>query len=299
MSAEPSPARRFTRTADAAADDVIDAYSTSFGWATRLLGRRHRAHVRSIYALVRVADEIVDGTAAGFGLGPEAQAETLDRYEAETRRAMASGFSTDLVIHSFARTARQAGIDTTLTGPFFESMRADLSGSPADAGERDRYVYGSAEVVGLMCLRVFLREETPSPAERARLEVGARRLGAAFQNVNFLRDLAADSEDLGRNYLSDRGVLTVEEHQAWVRTIAEQLDAAAAVIPLLPRDCRAAVTAAHLFFAELLRRLAATPTHELRRRRIRVPDPVKLRLLAQALAPTGPALRPTPTRSTR
>lgn len=274
---------RYTGAARAAADEVIDAYSTSFGWATRLLGRRHRDHIRSIYALVRVADEIVDGTAAAFGLDVAAQARMLESYREQTHRAMARGCSTDLVIHAFARTAVEAGIDTDLTGPFFDSMRADLHGSPADEDERARYVYGSAEVVGLMCLRVFLRRADPAPEELARLEHGAQQLGAAFQHVNFLRDLAADAEELGRNYLSEAGRLTEAEHRVWVETIAGELADAAAVIPLLPRDCRAAVTAAHLFFTELLDRLAATPTDQLRRRRVRVPNPVKIRLLGRAL----------------
>lgn len=293
-----SPSMRYTRAARAAAAEIIGTYSTSFGWATGLLGRRHRGHIRSIYALVRIADEIVDGTATEFGLDAEAQAQALEDYREQTHRAMAAGYSTDLVIHAFARTAAAAGIDTSLTGPFFDSMRADLHGSPGDDQQRAQYVYGSAEVVGLMCLRVFLREEQLPAGEVQELEEGARQLGAAFQNVNFLRDLAADAEQLGRNYLSDSAALTEAEHRAWVQIIGTQLDAAAAVIPSLPRDCRAAVAAAHLFFAELLTRLEATPTEELRRRRIRVPNPVKVRLISRALTGNAGALQRNPSPTT-
>src|SRR6478735_9980406 len=115
----------FTATANRAANEVIDSYSTSFGKATRLLGVRHRQHVRDIYALVRVADEIVDGVAAQAGLTADEQRDALDRFEDETHRAMALGYSADVVVHAFALTARECGIGQELTRPFFASMRMD------------------------------------------------------------------------------------------------------------------------------------------------------------------------------
>jgi phytoene synthase len=276
----------FTATANRAANEVIDSYSTSFGKATRLLGPRHRQHVRAIYALVRVADEIVDGVAAQAGLTPAEQRAALDRFEEETVRAMGLGYSADVVVHAFARTAKECGIGTDLTEPFFASMRMDLDAA-GDArvamtkDEHDRYVYGSAAVVGLMCLRVFVRSETHTTEESAALELGARRLGEAFQDINFLRDLAAD-DDLGRSYLSATGELTEAAKTEWVAQTRSALADAAAVFGLLPRDARGAVRCAHDLFSELVDRIEATPAADLYSRRVRVPDAQKAVLAARA-----------------
>lgn len=281
-------ATRYGQVAERAADAVIRSYSTSFGAATRLLGPRHRRHVRTIYAMVRVADELVDGVAAESGLDPDQQCAALDRFVDEVHEAMRSGCSGDLIAHAFAITAREAGIGEDLTVPFFASMRADLPAAqhtgPAryDAQRHEQYVYGSAEVVGLMCLRVFLRHEAPDAQRRHALEHGARQLGAAFQNVNFLRDLADDSQRLGRSYLGTAERITDDDRDRWVATIRGQLEQAAAVIPLLPRDARTAVRSAHHLFAALTDRIAGTPVAELYRRRVRVADPVKLALIARA-----------------
>lgn len=118
----------FTRTAERAANQVIAAYSTSFGLACRLLGRRHRQHVRNIYALVRVADELVDGVTAEAGLSYQEQCDALAHFIDETHRAVKLGYSSDLIIHAFAQTARAARIDESLIDPFFDSMRTDLGG---------------------------------------------------------------------------------------------------------------------------------------------------------------------------
>lgn len=283
--------RRFSRTAEIATSDVIRTYSTSFGLATRLLGRRHRQHVRNIYAMVRIADEIVDGVAAEAGLDAGAQAAALDSYIAETHRSMRTGYSSDLILHAFARTARECGIGEELTRPFFDSMRADIAGDSGftayDADAHAAYVYGSAEVVGLMCLRVFLRDATRTPAELEILERGARRLGAAFQNVNFLRDLADDTDRLQRGYLGGSARLTDADRDAWVDTVHRQLADARAAIPLLPKDARAAVRSALALFAALTRKVARTPAAELYRRRVRVPDPIKALLAARAVIVTS------------
>jgi len=286
---EVSSLDRFTRAAEATSADVITAYSSSFGLATRLLGTRHRRHVRNVYAMVRVADEIVDGVAAEAGLDAEGQRAALSSYVDETHRALRDGYSTNLVLHAFARTARASGIGEDLTRPFFESMAADIaadSGSDAlvayDAGAHERYVYGSAEVVGLMCLRIFLRAESRTEQELAALEHGARQLGAAFQNVNFLRDLADDTTRLHRGYLAGERRLTDADRDRWVATVRAQLADARAVMPLLPRDCRSAVRSAHDLFAALADRVATTPTAELYRRRVRVPDALKIWLAVRA-----------------
>ena len=280
----------YTRAAGRAASQVIAAYSTSFGAATRLLGARHRRHVRNVYALVRVADEIVDGVCQEAGLAPAEQEEALGRLVDETHRAVHTGFSSDLVDHAFANTAREAGIGRDLIDPFFASMRSDLRGEagPVRLDERahDAYVHGSAEVVGLMCLAVFVRGQAPAPETRARLERGAARLGAAFQDVNFLRDLADDTGRLGRSYLGTAPRLTDADRDRIVLRIRGQLAEADAVVGLLPADARAAVRSAAGLFAALTDAVARVPVDELYRRRVRVPDARKAAIVARALART-------------
>jgi phytoene/squalene synthetase len=274
---QPTGLALYDRTATDAAATVIAHYSTSFALACRLLGPRPRPHVRNVYALVRVADEVVDGPAAAAGLSPEAAAAVLDDLERETLSAIERGFSANLVVHAFARTARECGIDARLVSPFFASMRTDLTATRHDAASHDDYVYGSAEVVGLMCLQVFVNAGMPRPVEPARdIADGARRLGAAFQDVNFLRDLDHDASALGRDYLGlDAGATRAQV----LARIDGDLAAAATVIPMLPPDCRRAVTVAHDLFAELSARLRSDGGGTAR---VRVPDPVKARLAARA-----------------
>ncbi len=279
----------YDRVAEETSSVIIRRYSTSFGLASRLLGPGVRQHVENIYALVRIADEIVDGAAEDAGLDAAGAGRVLDELERETERAMAEGFSANLVVHAFALTAREVSFGSELTAPFFESMRADLSQKVHDQASFERYVYGSAEVVGLMCLRAFLLGENVT--DHARLETGARALGAAFQKVNFLRDLSADFETLGRSYFPDVAVDSFDE--ATKVRLLDDIDAdlavSAAVVPDLPRSSRRAVALAQSLFAELSVRLRVTPAAELIHTRVRVPNPVKARLaLAAAMgARTG------------
>lgn len=278
MSHEPTGLALYDKTAQDAAAAVIAAYSTSFGLATRLLGPRPRPHVRNIYALVRIADEIVDGPAAAAGLDPTAERAVLDELETESHAAIDRGFSSNLIVHAFARTARECGIGEPLIGPFFASMRTDLLTARHDAASHDDYVYGSAEVVGLMCLQVFVNAGAPHPVDPdPALVDGARRLGAAFQDVNFLRDQHHDEDALGRDYLGLDGGLSSRTDV--LDRIDADLAAAAAVIPRLPADSRRAVTAAHDLFASLSMRLRRDEAPE---DRVRVPDAVKATLAARA-----------------
>lgn len=274
----------YDRTATDAAAAVISAYSTSFGLASRLLGARPRPHVRNVYALVRVADEVVDGPAEAAGLTSVEAREVLDELESETLRAIGRGFSTNLIVHAFARTARECGIDENLVRPFFASMRTDIDTATHDDASHDTYVYGSAEVVGLMCLQVFVNAGAQHPiAPAPELVDGARRLGAAFQDVNFLRDAEHDEAALGRDYLGVRG----GEHtrEAVLDRIDADLAAAARTIPALPADCRRAVTAAHDLFAALSARLRRSDGTE---GRVRVPDAVKAGIAARAAIGAAP-----------
>lgn len=279
----------YTRAAEASSNQVIKAYSTSFGFAVSLLGSTCRQAVRNIYALVRVADEIVDGAAADArALGSEVDPATqLDQLEAEVYAALANGFSTNLVVHAFALSANEIGFGRELIEPFFYSMRQDLTSTQHDEASFKRYVYGSAEVVGLMCLGAFLKysKATYSAEEKLQLVAGARALGSAFQKVNFLRDLAADFKALGRSYFPNVTVanFTEAEKTRLVDDINAELAISAKTISLLPGNCRAAVAAAQLLFADLNHRIDATPAAELIERRISVPNWRKIGLLFQAI----------------
>ena len=272
----------YDRVAEETASIVIRRYSTSFQLASRLLAPGVRQHVENIYALVRVADEIVDGPAIEAGLDAVGAARALNELERETEEAMEHGFSANLVVHAFALTAREAGFGAELTAPFFQSMRTDLSATEHDQASFDAYVYGSAEVVGLMCLRAFLRERTLTAVELDRMETGARALGAAFQKVNFLRDLAADFETLGRSYCPGVRVdsFTEADKDRLLDDIDADLRVSAATIPALPAGSRRAVALAQGLFTELAARLRATPASQLITARVRVPNPIKLRIAA-------------------
>ena len=272
----------YDQVAQETASIVIRRYSTSFGLASKLLGPAVRQHVENIYALVRVADEIVDGSGEAAGLDVLATGQTLNALEAETELAIETGFSANLVVHAFALTARATGFGAELTAPFFESMRMDLTETEHDQESFERYVYGSAEVVGLMCLRAFLKDETVD--DEAALVTGARALGAAFQKVNFLRDLKADFDALGRSYFPGVRVdaFTEADKLRLLDDIDADLAVSAAVLPQLPSSSRRAVALAQSLFAELSRRLRATPASTLRTARVRVPNPVKARLALAA-----------------
>jgi phytoene/squalene synthetase len=248
--------------------------------------------VQNIYALVRVADEIVDGAAAG-ALGPNSRIEAgsqLNNLEQETYKAMNLGFSTNLVVHAFATTASQTGITRKIVEPFFYSMRLDLQKTKYDQKAFNTYVYGSAEVIGLMCLQAFMQEKNFAPSEQETLRKGAQALGAAFQKVNFLRDLAADFEQLGRSYFPDVNVSTFNEEtkKRLVADINNDLAHSARTIPLLPKSSRRAVVAAQFLFTALNKKIEKTPAEQLIRARIRVNDLHKLFILLKAMIGVTP-----------
>jgi phytoene synthase len=274
----------YDRSARRGSAQVISYYSTSFGLASRLCSRAVRAHVADIYALVRIADELVDGPAEEAGLVPAQRRQLLDALEAETERAVACGYSSNLVVHAFAQTARATGFGVELTRPFFASMRRDLDPVDFDDEELRTYVYGSAEVVGLMCLRAFSEGLLADAARDERWQRGARHLGAAFQKINFLRDLADDYESLGRRYFPgiDPAHLSEADKNRLLDDIDRDLEIAGAVIAELPSGCRRAVAAAHALFSALSARLRRTPASELLAARVSVPTTRKLLLLLQA-----------------
>jgi phytoene/squalene synthetase len=282
----------YTEAAHRASREVIYSYSTSFGAATKLLPKGLRHHIENIYAMVRVADEIVDGSAQQAAIDASSidPAQELDAFEAETYRAMERGFSTNLILHSFGVTAKAVGIGKDIVEPFFFSMRQDLTESEHDQASFEKYVYGSAEVVGLMCLAAFVQGESYTKEEKVRLVKGARALGSAFQKVNFLRDLAADFKRLGRSYFPGVNVNNFDEDtkNRLVQDIEQDLEQSAMSLPLLPRSSRVAVTAAQLLFAELNSKIGNTSAKDLINTRISVSNFKKLFLVARAFLGAKP-----------
>ncbi|WNB85392.1 phytoene/squalene synthase family protein [Cellulomonas sp. ATA003] len=275
--------RLYDRTAARASRAVLQGYSTSFGLGTRLLGPQARTDIEAVYALVRIADEIVD-TRGGDDAG-----QMLDELDQQVERALSSGWSTNLVVHAFARTARRVGIGPDVIDPFFASMRMDLTVRVHDQESYERYVYGSAEVVGLMCLAVFLnsgrRPGDPLVVAAPDVTAGARALGAAFQKVNFLRDLAEDSAGLGRSYFPGvtPGSLDAPTLAALLAEIERDAATARAALPSLPRRARLAVAATLGLYDRLAAELAATPPQELLARRVRVSAPGKVAVLTRSV----------------
>lgn len=275
--------RLYDTTAARTSAGVLAAYSTSFGLGTRLLGRRAQQDIRAVYALVRLADEVVD-TYRGEDAGAE-----LDELEEQTARALRTGYSTNLVVHAFARTAQRVGITARETAPFFASMRADLTVRAHDRASYEAYVYGSAEVVGLMCVRAFLNEgRGPGDAVREPDETqvaGARALGAAFQKINFLRDLGADTEELGRTYFpgTEPGHLDAAQLHAILDEINADVAVARAAVPSLPRRARYAVGATLALYQRLLDEIATRPPESLLVGRVRLPTPVKLLVVGESV----------------
>jgi phytoene synthase len=289
---QPSSLELYTQAAEHSSNAVIDSYSTSFGVATKLLAPEIRQHVRNIYALVRVADEIVDGAAAEarVGGGNVEPSVALDQLEAEIYKTLRSKFSTNLVVHAFAATANETGFARGIIEPFFASMRMDLWPRKHTPESFQKYVYGSAEVVGLMCLHAFVKETDFSMQDYAKVVKSARALGAAFQKVNFLRDLSADFEKLGRSYFPDVDPTSFNESQKaeLLGYIREDLKVAASGLHYLPVSSRKAVAAAQMLFTELANLIEKTPAEQMLRARISVPNAVKLFIVLKALVGVVP-----------
>ncbi len=277
----------YTLASEKAASAVIEAYSTSFGTAVSLLAPKYRQHVANIYALVRVADEVVDGSAleakkAGGSVDP---AVAIDELEKEVYRSLRARYSTNLIVHAFAKTANEAGIGRDLIKPFFDSMRTDLWKTKHDQRSFEQYIFGSAEVIGLMCLKVFLIGENYSNPDIATMTNGAKALGAAFQKVNFLRDLAADNGGLGRSYFPglDPKKLTNEKRDELVADIRKDLKVAAKSIRILPKGAQRAVGTAQILFQVLNDLISITPAEKLMTTRIRVPDWYKVVMVVRVI----------------
>jgi len=270
----------YTDVAKQLSELLTTKYSTSFGLSTRLFPPDLRRAIYSVYGFVRIADEIVDTFDS-----PDRQ-ELLDAFEVETYTAMQRGVSTNPIIHAFVITAREFGIDKALIRPFFESMRMDFKPMTHTHKSYERYIYGSAEVVGLMCLKVFVRGNTN---EYDQLREGASALGSAYQKVNFLRDMKDDFESRGRTYFPDVEYETFDDNhkQAVVADIEHDFALAKEAIDRLPRDVRPAVMTSYRYYMALFAKLRAASAQEIKLQRLRVPDAYKLWLFAGAYVTRG------------
>lgn len=264
--------QQYLSVAEHASKYLTNKYSTSFGTASKLFPDEIRQHIYNIYGLVRIADEIVDTYE-----GKDAMA-VLDALELEVYEALKRMYSANIIVQSFVHTANTFGIKKDLIAPFFISMRYDSPQHVYKTKEYSEYIYGSAEVVGLMCLKVFCNGDT---AQYKQLEPGARALGSAFQKVNFLRDIKDDYERLGRYYFPVGSFDSFDDATKTeiIRDIQKDFAIAKDAISRLPRSAKLPVTVAYEYYLRLLTKLDAVTAEQIKQERIRVPDLVKLWLL--------------------
>ena len=251
-------------------------YSTSFNHAIQLLRPSIRPHIFSIYGFVRLADEIVDS------FHQINKQDLLQQCKLQTFQAIDTGLSLNPILNSFQLTVNEFKIDTGLITCFFDSMQTDLHQHSYDKEGYHKYIYGSAEVVGLMCLTVFCEGNNDLFDQ---LKPGACALGAAFQKVNFLRDLQADKEGLGRNYFpqwQDGQPFDDEIKKNILAEIKEDFKSARVGICMLPSCCKSGVYAAYVYYKALLLKIGQTPSNKLMNSRIRINNALKLLLLFYA-----------------
>lgn len=255
--------------------NVTKTYSTSFSAAVKMLAPNIRQDIYNIYGFVRFADEIVD-TFHDFN-----KEELFEMFEKDLLSALENKISLNPILNSFQYTVHRFSIPMSMINAFMNSMRLDLHKSEyKTVDEYNEYIYGSADVVGLMCLKVFVNGNDTQFQE---LELSAMRLGSAFQKVNFLRDLKADFEDLNRTYFPNTDLSKLDEHSK-NEIIAEiEADFAAGFegILKLPLEAKFGVYTAFVYYKKLLSKLKKTPSTEIKNTRIRVADYQKIGLLAK------------------
>ncbi|MDI1256818.1 MAG: squalene/phytoene synthase family protein [Flavobacterium sp.] len=255
--------------------NVTKTYSTSFSSAVKMLAPSIRQDIYNIYGFVRFADEIVDSF-------HDYDKEMLfDLFEKDLALALTNKISLNPVLNAFQFTVNKYHIKTELIAAFMKSMRLDLTKKTYHTKEEfEEYVYGSADVVGLMCLIVFVKgDKTKYEA----LKESAMRLGSAFQKVNFLRDLKADHEDLSRSYFPDTDLNALDEASK-LKIIAEieaDFKSGYEGIQNLPMEAKFGVYTAYVYYKKLLSKLKKTPSEAIKTTRIRVSDYQKISLFAR------------------
>ncbi len=252
---------------------ITQRYSTSFSLGIKMFDRRFRQPIYNIYGFVRIADEIVDT------FHDHDKRELMAQFRRDTEEAIARQISLNPVLHSFQRTVHEYKIESDLIHAFLDSMETDLDKTTFSREEYNTYIYGSAEVVGLMCLRIFVQGDA---SEYDRLRDSAKSLGAAFQKINFLRDIKSDYEDRGRVYFPgvDYFGFNCDEKKAIEQEIERDFAQGLAGIKQLPVGSRLGVYVAYIYYTNLLKRIKKHTAGEVREQRIRIPDYYKLLLLS-------------------
>lgn len=266
----------FDKVSRECSKNVTNAYSTSFSLATKMLAPTIRQDIYNIYGFVRFADEIVDSF-------HDYDKEMLfARFENSLKEALEDKISLNPILNSFQETVHKYEIDYKLIDSFMKSMKLDLTKSTyLTEDEYKDYIYGSADVVGLMCLKVFVKGDTE---KFDALKDGAMSLGSAFQKVNFLRDLKADFEGLSRTYFPNTNLTALNEisKNEIIADIEEDFRKGYQGILDLPAEAKFGVFMAYRYYRRLLKKLKNTPAIEIKNARIRVPDYEKVGLLTRS-----------------
>jgi phytoene/squalene synthetase len=255
--------------------NVTKSYSTSFSAAVKMLAPSIRQDIYNIYGFVRFADEIVD-TFHDYN-----KEVLFEMFEKDLESALENKISLNPILNSFQHTVDKYTIPHSMINSFMKSMKLDLHKTEYKSiDEYNEYIYGSADVVGLMCLKVFVNGDDTMFNE---LEHSAMRLGSAFQKVNFLRDLKADYEDLNRTYFPNTDLSRLDEHSKneIIKEIEADFHAGFEGILKLPLEAKFGVYTAFIYYKKLLSKLKKTPSMEIKNTRIRVPDYQKFGLLAK------------------
>ena len=253
---------------------VTQSYSTSFTLGIKTLNNRFHEPIYGIYGYVRFADEIVDT------FHQHNKQELLDKFREDTYEAIERGISLNPILNSFQLVVRKYSIDRELIDAFLHSMEMDLYHDRYSDNLYNTYIYGSAEVVGLMCLKVFCEGDT---AKYDHLKETARSLGAAFQKVNFLRDMKSDYQERGRVYFPGMNFTTFdEEAKRQVETnIQADFDHAYSGIMQLPEGAKMGVYLAYIYYLALFDKIKHSAAEVVKQERIRVSDRRKIGLLVQ------------------
>ncbi len=254
---------------------VTRKYSTSFYAGVRALDKAIRNDVHAIYGFVRFADEIVDT------FHEYEKSELLEEFKADTYKAISRGISLNPILNSFQATVNKYKIDHALIDQFLHSMEMDLSPVDYHQDNYEEYILGSAEVVGLMCLKIFVYGDEE---EYQKLKPYAMKLGSSFQKINFLRDYSNDFNELGRIYFPhiQKGQLSLEEKLEIENEIQKEFDEALIGIKMLPKSSRFGVYVSYKYYTKLLRKIKQKTAQQLLQERVRIPNNIKMIVFAKS-----------------
>lgn len=255
---------------------VTSMYSTSFSHAVKMLSPKIQKDIYAIYGFVRLADEIVD-TFHDYD-----KKLLLDEFESDLEKALEREISLNPILNAFQQVVHKYQIDAELIDAFMKSMRDDLNKQEYNSIEEYKaYIYGSADVVGLMCLKVFVQGDAEKYES---LKTPAMKLGSAFQKVNFLRDIKDDQDHLHRSYFPhiEGDVIDNESKKIIIAEINRDFEEAYAGIVQLPMEAKFGVYTAFIYYKNLLRKLTRTKASEIREKRIRISNPMKMVLLTKS-----------------